>query len=332
MKNVDWKKVAVTAGAIGVGIALTVATGGLGALVAMAIGGAASGGIISGYDAYRSGQGGWELVGSIAKGAGTGAISGLIGGQLMGAGASLATNVTQNLGNQAVRQVAQIGVESAVETAIDPGIDLATGNKITGQTVALNFAFNTFTNGGGSVSPKKAPKADVVTTKPKSGDVLVTRPRKDVTPVQQLALPGPISKPLALPAPDPVLALPAPKTDAVTIKPIKDGPYIKNGKPNGRPSLSGKSKLDFERAVYEAQVDSNGILRDPNTKEVIDWKPGEPRKGIADFGHIQGKSYKKIFEYYKNGVLTLEELKAFQSNPANFQIEVPKSNRSHKYE
>ena len=161
VKNVDWKKVAVTAGAIGVGIALTVATGGLGAPVAMAIGGAASGAIISGYDAYRSGQGGWELVGSIAKGAGTGAISGLIGGQLMGAGASLATNVTQNIGNQAVRQVAQIGVESAVETAIDTGIDLATGNKITGQTVALNFAFNTFTNGGGSVSPKKAPKADV---------------------------------------------------------------------------------------------------------------------------------------------------------------------------
>ena len=102
MKNVDWKKVAVTAGAIGVGIALTVATGGLGAPVAMAIGGAASGAIISGYDAYSSGQRGWELVGSIAKGAGTGAISGLIGGQLMGAGASLATNVTQNIGNQAV--------------------------------------------------------------------------------------------------------------------------------------------------------------------------------------------------------------------------------------
>ena len=103
VKNVDWKKVAVTAAAIGVGIALTVATGGLGAPVAMAIGGAASGAIISGYDAYRSGQGGWELVGSIAKGAGTGAISGLIGGQLMGAGASLATNVTENIGNQAVR-------------------------------------------------------------------------------------------------------------------------------------------------------------------------------------------------------------------------------------
>ena len=174
VKNVDWKKVAVTAGAIGVGIALTVATGGLGAPVAMAIGGAASGAIISGYDAYSSGQRGWELVGSIAKGAGTGAISGLIGGQLMGAGASLATNVTQNIGNQAVRQVAKIGVESAVETAIDTGIDLATGNKITGQTVAMNFAFNTFTNGAGSVSPKKAPKADVVTTKPTGGRIPMT--------------------------------------------------------------------------------------------------------------------------------------------------------------
>ena len=174
VKNVDWKKVAVTAGAIGVGIALTVATGGLGAPVAMAIGGAASGAIISGYDAYSSGQRGWELVGSIAKGAGTGAISGLIGGQLMGAGAGLATNVTQNIGNQAVRQVAKIGVESAVETAIDTGIDLATGNKITGQTVAMNFAFNTFTNGAGSVSPKKAPKADVVTTKPTDGRIPMT--------------------------------------------------------------------------------------------------------------------------------------------------------------
>ena len=174
VKNVDWKKVAVTAAAIGVGIALTVATGGLGAPIAMAIGGAASGAIISGYDAYSSGQRGWELVGSIVKGAGTGAISGFIGGQFVGAGASLATNVTQSISNHAVRQVAKIGVESAVETAIDTGIDLATGNKITGQTVAMNFAFNTFTNGAGSVSPKKAPKADVVTTKPTGGRIPMT--------------------------------------------------------------------------------------------------------------------------------------------------------------
>ena len=40
----------------------------------------------------------------------------------------------------------------------------------------------------------------MVTTKPKSGDVPVTRPRNDVAPVQQLAFPGPTSKALALPA------------------------------------------------------------------------------------------------------------------------------------
>ena len=51
---------------------------------------------------------------------------------------------------------------------------MATGNKITGQTVAMNFAFNTFTNGAGSVSPKKAPKADVVTTKPTGGRLPMT--------------------------------------------------------------------------------------------------------------------------------------------------------------
>lgn len=46
----------------------------------MAIGGATSGAIMSGYDAYRSGQRGWGLVGSIAKGAGLGAITSLVGG------------------------------------------------------------------------------------------------------------------------------------------------------------------------------------------------------------------------------------------------------------
>ncbi|HEM3615409.1 TPA: hypothetical protein U1C23_002305, partial [Streptococcus suis] len=50
-------------------------------------------------------------------------------------------------------------------------IDLATGNKITGQTVAMNFAFNTFTNGSGSFSSKKGMKADVNTSKLKAGDV-----------------------------------------------------------------------------------------------------------------------------------------------------------------
>ena len=161
VKKIDWKKVAITAGAIGVGIVLTVATGGLGAPVAMAIGGAASGAIISGYDAYSSGQRGWALAGSTLKGAGLGAITGFVGGQFIGAGANVAANVTQNIANQTVRQVASAGVEAGVETVIDTGLDLVAGNKITGQTVAMNFAYNVVSNGVGSVSPKKSPKAKV---------------------------------------------------------------------------------------------------------------------------------------------------------------------------
>ncbi|MGT2911947.1 hypothetical protein ACVR1I_09595 [Streptococcus cameli] len=182
VKKIDWKKVAVTAGAIGVGIALTVATGGLGAPVAMAIGGAASGAIMSGYDAYGSGQRGWALVGSIAKGAGLGAITGFVGGQFIGAGANVAANVTQNIANQTVRHVAKAGVEAGVETVIDTGISVATGNPISLNNVVTDYGLNLVTNGSGSVSSKKSAKADVNTSKPKGGDVQVnkTKPSTNV--------------------------------------------------------------------------------------------------------------------------------------------------------
>ncbi|MGQ7327027.1 polymorphic toxin type 15 domain-containing protein [Streptococcus suis] len=171
VKKIDWKKVAVTAGAIGVGIVLTVATGGLGAPVAMAIGGAASGGIISGYDAYSSGQRSWALAGSTLKGAGLGAITGFVGGQFIGAGANVAANVTQNIANQSVRHVAKAGVEAGVETVIDTGISLATGNPISLKNVATDYGLNLITNGSGSVSTNKASEASLPKIKPKAGDV-----------------------------------------------------------------------------------------------------------------------------------------------------------------
>ncbi|HFI0862332.1 TPA: AHH domain-containing protein, partial [Streptococcus suis] len=191
VKKIDWKKVAVTAGAIGVGIALTVATGGLGAPIAMAIGGAASGAILSGYDAYSSGQRGWGLAGSTLKGAGLGAITGFVGGQFIGAGANVAANVTQNIANQTVRHVVSAGVEAGVETAIDTGISVATGNPISLKNVATDYGLNLITNGSGSVSSKKSAKADIPTNKPKSGDVAVTKSRQSSTPVQQMSNPGP---------------------------------------------------------------------------------------------------------------------------------------------
>lgn len=116
--------------------------------------------------------------------------------------------------------------------------------------------------------------------------------------------------------------------------PLENGPYIKDGKPNGRPTLSGDEKLKFEMEVYNECIKNSedGILRDPNTGEVIDWKPGEPREGVVDFGHKSGKSYNEMFQKYKNGEITLDELKQFQFDPQNYRLETPSANRSHEFE
>ena len=114
--------------------------------------------------------------------------------------------------------------------------------------------------------------------------------------------------------------------------PLINAPYIRDGKAYGRPTLTGKKKLKFEQTVYDKQVDPDGILRDPNIGEIIPWKPGEPRKGIVDFGHNSGSSYKEIFEKYRTREITLDELKDFQFNPDNYRLETPSANRSHEYE
>ena len=116
------------------------------------------------------------------------------------------------------------------------------------------------------------------------------------------------------------------------LQPLENGPYIKNGKPNGRPGPTGREKLKFEQEVYNRCVGADGVLRDPNTGERISWRPGQARKGIVDFGHTQGKSYQKMFKKYKNREITLKQLKEFQSNPENFRLETPSANRSHEYE
>lgn len=107
--------------------------------------------------------------------------------------------------------------------------------------------------------------------------------------------------------------------------PLENGPYIKNGKPNGRPKPSGEAKLEFEKAVYNKNIEENGVAKDIYENEVINWKPGQKRKGVVDFGHKKG-------EKYKNREISLDELKKHEYNPDNFQLETPSSNRSHKHE
>ncbi len=116
------------------------------------------------------------------------------------------------------------------------------------------------------------------------------------------------------------------------LAPLVNGSYVKNGKPNGRPAHKGKMKLWFEETIYRNQVDADGVLRDPNTGAVIPWKPGQPRKGVADFGHKPGKDYKTSFDKYVRREFSYDEFIEFNLDPNNYQIETPSTNRSRIYQ
>ena len=103
-----------------------------------------------------------------------------------------------------------------------------------------------------------------------------------------------------------------------------------NTKPytNSRPSF----RKGVVEQVWENAKGPDGLVRDPNTGEVINWTPGESRKGVWDMGHIPEAKYSKRHEAYMNGKLTTKEFVDWYNDPANYRPELPSNNRSHKYE
>ena len=103
-----------------------------------------------------------------------------------------------------------------------------------------------------------------------------------------------------------------------------------NTKPytNSRPSF----RKGVVEQVWENAKGPDGLVRDPNTGEVINWTPGESRKGVWDMGHIPEAKYSEMHEAYMNGELTTKEFVDWYNDPANYRLELPSNNRSHKYE
>ena len=103
-----------------------------------------------------------------------------------------------------------------------------------------------------------------------------------------------------------------------------------NSKPytNSRPSF----RKGVVEEVWENAKGPDGLVRDPNTGEVIDWTPGESRKGVWDMGHIPEAKYSEMHEAYMNGELTTKEFVDWYNDPTNYRPELPCNNRSHKYE
>ena len=229
VKKIDWKKVAVTAGDIGVGIALTVATAGaaapviagmvgtaglsgLGAAVVTGVAvGAVSGAAGGAVNAFTTSVLSGDKPVTILKNTFTGMVNGAVTGGATGGLLGVAGSATSSVANPVARHV----VDTAGETVVDTIVDASQGGQVTPASIATSLAINALSEGIPTRGAKGA-KADVPKNKPRAGDVSIRKSPKDVTPVQQLALPGPKSKPLTLPAPEPILALPAPKSTPKT--------------------------------------------------------------------------------------------------------------------
>ena len=54
--------------------------------------------------------------------------------------------------------------------------------------------------------------------------------------------------------------------------------------------------------------------------------------GVWDMGHIPEAKYSEMHEAYMNGELTTKEFVDWYNDPANYRLELPSNNRSHKYE
>jgi hypothetical protein len=88
----------------------------------------------------------------------------------------------------------------------------------------------------------------------------------------------------------------------------------------------------IERA-RQADIDAggDGTVRDPHTDEILNWEPGQQRKGVWDMGHIEDQKYSKVHQRYVNGEMTPAEFRDWYNDPNNYVPEAPGPNRSHLY-
>lgn len=97
---------------------------------------------------------------------------------------------------------------------------------------------------------------------------------------------------------------------------------------NSRPSYR-KGVVD---EVWENAKGPDGLVRDPNTGEVINWTPGDSRNGVWDMGHVPGQKYSVMHDAYMKGIISKQEFLDWYNDPSNYRPELPSNNRSHMYE
>jgi hypothetical protein len=140
--------------------------------------------------------------------------------------------------------------------------------------------------------------------------------------------------------PDPDAPTPRPDTEYPTGRlPEKGEPnsfgYDENGDrmpyANGRPGY-GPDQVDD---VWRNSMDENGEVwvEGPDGDPVqIEWEPGDPRRDVWDMGHLPEHEYRHLRNQYLNHEISYEEFMRQYRDPANYQVEHPCVNRSHRNE
>ena len=240
VKNVDWKKVAIVAAATVAAVAVSVATAG-----------AAGGGTQALVSGVLSGKDGKTILKDTLEGIKGGAVTGAFTGGLTGGLGAASSSVTNGL----VRH----GVDTVGETVIDTISDAAQGGQITPTSIGTSLLLNAVTEGVSSRTVR-APKADVVTTKPTGGRLPMT-----VDNLQMFA-----KKPKAK------------SSDIVNVNISKSkypetAQHIEDAIKNGQPSIL---TIDRENAKLNRKEALRGNKKVPN-KDLDEYPPAMFKEGGA---------------------------------------------------
>lgn len=244
-------------------------------------------------------------------------------------------------------------VDASVHTASSKTKQLIDTPTIVEQPTAPQLAITNTTRTKQQKAPAKTNKKAVKPAKkvvkaPKKGTINKSKPHSKKTTVKQnkkhvvrkQVKAKPVKKKSTKRPHKPVKPKVTKKKKTAPVRktklaPLYNAPYIKKGKPYGRPQLTGAKRLAFEKAVYNWQIKTSPDrkLRDPYPpREILHWKPGQSRKNKVDFGHKKHHEYKKWFDMYKYRKITLQQFKAHEFNPKHFYIQSIGKNRSRIYE
>jgi hypothetical protein len=98
--------------------------------------------------------------------------------------------------------------------------------------------------------------------------------------------------------------------------------------PNSRPPYA---REQVEK-VWENAMDKNGRVFDLHEGDEIFWDRTQPRSGQWDMGHIEGHSYKDLWNSYNEGNISYEEFISNYQNEDYYQPQTVHSNRSRLYD